>query len=120
MKNILDKSQKLLRSWEELAPEAVFSGLTMAEFRGMVEPVLEIRESIRKADQDRVAQAIRRDAQEKNLNQKYLRVVNAIKAAPEHGEDSPLYGAIGYVIRSARQSGLGRVNKTEPETALAE
>lgn len=120
MRNVIDKSKKLLHSWQEIAPEAIFSGLTLDAFRAIVEPVAEVRDSIIKADQDRVASVIRRDAEEKALGDKFRRVVNAIKAAPEHGEDSPLYGAIGYVVRSARQSGLGRVKKTEPGTVLAE
>ncbi len=120
MRNIIDKSKKLLHSWQEIAPEAVFYGLTLDAFRAMVEPVAEIRDSIKKADQDRVASVIRRDSEEKALGENYRRIVNAIKAAPEHGEDSPLYGAIGYVVRSARQSGLSRVKKTEPGTVLAE
>ena len=120
MRNIINKSNLLLHSWKELDPQMAFAGLTLEEFQAMVEPLVEIRASIRKADQDRVAAVIRRDAGEKALAEKYLRIVNAIKAAPEHGEDSPLYGAIGYVVRSAKQSGLSRVKKTEPGTVLAE
>lgn len=120
MRNIIEKSNKLMHSWNELAPQTVFAGLTLEGFRAIVEPVVDIRASIEKADQDRVAAAIRRDAEEKALGEKYLRVVSAIKAAPEHGEDSPLYGAIGYIVRSAKQSGLSRAKKTEPETVLAE
>jgi hypothetical protein len=64
--------------------------------------------------------AIKRDAMERALNEKFLRIVYAIKAAAEHGEDSPLYGSIGYVVRSAKQSGLSRVKKTASGTVLAE
>jgi hypothetical protein len=120
MRNITEKSSKLLHSWGEIAPETTFAGLSLEGFRALVEPANEIRASIVKADQDRVANAILRDATEKALSEKYLRIVNAIKAAPEHGEDSPLYGAIGYVVRSAKQSGLSRVKKTASGTVLAE
>jgi hypothetical protein len=60
------------------------------------------------------------DAIEHALSERYPRIVNAIMVAPEHGEDSLLYGAIGYVVRSAKQPGPSRVKKTEPGTVLAE
>lgn len=119
MRNISDKSKKLLHSWRELAPNMTFAGLTLEGFRALVNPANEIRSSIEKADQDRTAQVIRRDAAEKVVKENYLRIVNAIKAAPEHGEDSPLYGAIGYVVRSAKQSGLSRLKKTSSGAAVA-
>jgi hypothetical protein len=34
-----------------------------------------------------------------------LQVVNSVKGDPNHGEDSPLYDALGYVRKSARKSG---------------
>ena len=44
-------------------------------------------------------------------------IVDSIKGAKEYGKDSELYAAIGYVTRSARQSGWIR-KKAQPETAL--
>jgi hypothetical protein len=119
MRNITEKSSKLLHSWGEIAPETTFAGLSLEGFRAIVEPATELRASIVKADQDRVANVILRDATEKDLSETYLRIVNAIKATPEHGEDSPLYGSIGYKIRSARQSGLTRLKKDQSEAVAA-
>ena len=120
MRNITEKSSKLLHSWGEIAPKTTFAGLSLERFRAIVEPASEIRDSIVKADQDRVAMVIKRDAMERALNEKFLRIIHAIKAADDHGEDSPLYGSIGYVVRSAKQSGLSRVKKTASGTVLAE
>lgn len=55
MRNITEKSSKLLHSWGEIAPEMTFAGLTLEGFRAMVEPANEIRASIVEADQDRGA-----------------------------------------------------------------
>jgi len=119
VKNLIEKSKKLLNSWQEMAPKSRFYGMSLEKFRSMVTPAVEISESIAKADQDRVAKAIERDAALKNLNDGYLLVVNGIKGAADHGEDSPLYGSIGYKTRAARQSGLTRLKKGQSEPVAA-
>lgn len=119
MKNLIEKSKKLLNSWQEMAPKSRFYGMSLEKFRSMVTPAVEISESIVKADQDRVAKTIARDAALKNLNDGYLLVVNGIKGAADHGEDSPLYGSIGYKTRAARQSGLTRLKKGQSEPVAA-
>lgn len=122
MKNLIEKSKKLLNSWQEMAPKSLFCGVSLEKFRSTVIPAVEISESIVKADQERVAKAIERDASLKKLNDSYLLIVNGIngiKGAAEHGEDSPLYGSIGYKIRSARQSGLTRLRKGQSEPVAA-
>ena len=119
VKNLIEKSKKLLNSWQEMAPKSRFYGMSLEKFRSMVTPAVEISESIVKADQDRVAKAIERDAALKNLNDGYLLVVNGIKGAADHGEDSPLYGSIGYKTRAARQSGLTRLKKGQSEPVAA-
>lgn len=105
-----------------MAPKSLFCGVSLEKFRSTVIPAVEISESIVKADQERVAKAIERDASLKKLNDSYLLIVNGIngiKGAAEHGEDSPLYGSIGYKIRSARQSGLTRLRKGQSEPVAA-
>jgi len=119
IKNLIEKSKKLLNSWQEMAPKSLFCGVSLEKFRSTVIPAVEISESIVKADQERVAKAIEREASLKKLNDSYLLVVNGIKGAAEHGEDSPLYGSIGYKIRSARQSGLTRLKQDQSEPVAA-
>jgi hypothetical protein len=41
-------------------------------------------------------------------------VVNAVKGDPKFGDDSDLYDAMGYVRKSARQSGLSRKENATP------
>ena len=110
----------LLNSWQAMAPAGRFYGMSLENFRSVVNPAMEISANIVKADQDRVAKVIARDAALKKLNDSYQLVVNGIKGSPEHGEDSPLYGSIGYKTRSARQSGLTRLKKDQSESVAAE
>jgi hypothetical protein len=49
------------------------------------------------------------------LRDQIAELVDAVKADPAFGANSPLYGAFGYVPRNARRSGLSR-NKAKPPT----
>jgi hypothetical protein len=48
-----------------------------------------------------------------------LRVVNAVKADAEEGEDGELYEAMGYVRKSERRTGLSRKSKAAATTPKA-
>ena len=39
-------------------------------------------------------------------------VVNGVVGDPAYGDDSPLYGAMGFVRKSERKSGLTKKKKT--------
>ena len=115
--SLIEKTDEVLRAWENLAPEATFSGLTVQEFRETSQPLLEIRERIALLDQQRQGAKAARDIAEKEMVINLQLIVDSIKGAKEYGKDSELYAAIGYVTRSARQSGWIR-KKAQPETAL--
>jgi hypothetical protein len=55
-----------------------------------------------------------RDAVDATTRDAVQRVVAAVRSDPEHGLDSPLLAAMGYVTRSARKS--GKTNKTNGQT----
>ncbi len=107
-KEIAEKLQRAVRAWENLAPADSFGGMTLAEFKGKVQEALDIRDAIQLAtDQLMVAQNARSDTDRKTMDALLL-VVNAIKGNPDHGENSSLYEACGYVRKSERKSGLSR------------
>ncbi len=90
-------------AWEEFAPEAVFYGLTLAQFRAVARPSLRTRTEIENLNR-RLRRTIQRrvvaDARTMRLVQG---VVSSVKGDPDHGEDSALYAAMGYVRKSARR-----------------
>ena len=109
---ISEKLDRAVRAWETLAPDKSFGGMTLPEFTAKVQESLDARQALRAAtDQLMVAQNARTDTDAKTL-QALLLVVNAIKGDPEHGDDSSLYEACGYVRRSEKRSGLSRKAKT--------
>ena len=111
--SLIEKTDEVLRAWESLAPDAIFSGMTVQEFRETSQPLLEIRQRIALLDQQRQGAKAARDIAEKEMMINLQLIVDSIKGT----KDSELYAAIGYVTRSARQSGLTR-KKAQPETAL--
>ena len=114
---IAEKLDRAVRAWETLAPEKSFGGMTLSGFKTKVQESLDARQALRAAtDQLLVAQNARTDTDGKTL-QALLLVVNAIKGDPEHGDDSSLYEACGYVRKSERKSGLSRRKQEDRPTA---
>jgi hypothetical protein len=112
--NVSDSIAKLSSAWDQLAPDAVFSEMTREQFLAASEPSVTVRGRIRDLTQERKASLAARSASDRNSNALYQRVVNSIKGSPAHGEDSPLYRALGYKTKSERGSGLTRKDKTPP------
>lgn len=50
----------------------------------------------------------RRDDKYKNLNNQSVKVRNGVEGNADYGDDSPLYGAMGFKRKSERASGLTR------------
>lgn len=97
---------------------STFAGLTAQAFREATKPLLVVRQRIALLDQQRQGAMATRDMAEKEVTITLQLIVDSIKGDPAYGRDSELYAAIGYVTRSARQSGLKR-KSTQPATALA-
>jgi len=95
-------------AWEQLAPGESFAGMTLLQFKNRVKASLDARTSIRSLEgQLASAQNDRADADAES-NRVIALVVHAVKGNPDHGEDSALYEAMGYVRKSERRSGLRR------------
>ncbi len=45
------------------------------------------------------------------LNEKRSKVGTGVAGSPDYGDDSPLYGAMGFVRKSEKKSGLTRKKK---------
>lgn len=114
-KDITQSLDSLLRAWEELAPDAVFSEMTLEQFRTATAPAYETRQQIVWLDQQRRSLMAARRAADEKANELYLLVVNSIKGSPQHGENSPLYRSLGYVTKDDRRSGLTRKLRVLPE-----
>jgi type II secretory pathway component PulM len=105
-RTIVDKIKVIRAAWRDIAPDATFAGMTLAEYEAATEPPLKLRAEMAdlrtklrgmKASQADVDQA---------ANELADLVVNSVRGTPGFGQNSPLYSAFGYVRKSERKSGL--------------
>jgi hypothetical protein len=94
--------------WKEQAPEALFAGKPLAELEAAIEAVDGATEDLKIKEQARSAAVKLRDEKVKALAELLRTVVRGVQGHPDHGEDSPLYRAMGFVPFSERRSGLTR------------
>ena len=106
-----EKLGKLVQAWQDLAPDKMFGGLSLADFRTKVQPSLDARAAVNAAEVQLVDALARRQTSDGESQRLMLLVVHSIKGDPALGDDSALYEAAGYVRRSERKSGLRRRSK---------
>ena len=112
-KEVHGKIQTVITAWDSLASGATFAGMTLANFKAAVQPSLDARDEVANLDGQRPVSLNKRAAADQDSNDTMLMVVNAVKGDPDHGEDSALYAAMGYVRKSERRTGVRKnvVNK---------
>ena len=104
----IDRRKQILDAWSHLAPDAVLGGMTLEQFAEATKESVEVRERIDQARAGLLGLFQNRLQADTVLRDQIAALVDAVKADPAYGADSALYGAFGYVPRSARKSGLSR------------
>ncbi len=110
-KAVADDTQAIMDGWTELAPAATFAGLTLAQYQAAVQPSFDARALVAKLETDLKAAQDARDAADLKTRATNEKVVKAVVADANYGDDSALYERMGYVRKSARASGLTRKAK---------
>jgi len=108
IKRNLSKINLVMNAWEQLAPEAVFGGFSLAKYKVAMAPALQ--------SESRVAALLAEltgELQTLNINSEScyriaLQMASSVKGDGNYGDDSALYAAMGYKRRSERKSGLTR------------
>ncbi|MBI3416853.1 MAG: hypothetical protein HY043_16305 [Verrucomicrobia bacterium] len=106
--NTLSKLNRALDAWEQHAEEAVFGGMTLAQFKTRVKPSLDYRDQAAIAQGQLQTALDNRDNADVESVTALQAIVSGVKADPDHGDDSALYASLGYIRRSERKSGLKR------------
>lgn len=101
-------------AWKQLAPDATFGGMTLADFETAMAPLEAALDELRTLTVSRSAALKVRNQEEQALNATLIQVTHGVRSHPDHGEDSPLYRAMGFVPKSERATGLTRRSE-EPE-----
>lgn len=105
---IVDRIQTFRASWREMAPDATFAGMTLAEFEAAVSAPLTLRGEIAVLETQLGGKKTEKSVVDVTANELLDLVVNSVRGTPGFGRDSALYRAFGYVRKSDRKSGLTR------------
>ena len=105
------------KAWEELAPDAVFGEMTLAQFKLAVKPLLDSLADISSLETQLITARQKRNVADAVSVGTSVQVVNGVRSTSKYGPNSALYKAMGYVPDNERKSGLVRpaANKPEPD-----
>jgi hypothetical protein len=101
-------------AWREIAAEANFAGMTLAEFETKTAPLAQSVLRLQALDAQITAELKARDEADTAAREAMRIVAHGVRADPAYGEDSALYLAMGFVPLSQRQSGLTRKTQEAP------
>lgn len=113
-KNTVERIQLFIAAWESEAADAVFAGMTLAQFKVAVARPVELQEEILGLELDLKMRKIEKDKADTAADLVMELVINSVRGNPEYGADSEAYCAFGYIRKSDRKSGLTRKVKAPP------
>lgn len=106
-----------LKAWKDLAPTKTIGDMTFQQTEDALKPSFDIRKEITAGENLQLSRINARETADKNSLKLVNRLINAIKADAELGEDSDLYEAVGYVRASERRTGKRRSKVVELKKA---
>jgi hypothetical protein len=111
---IKKRAVKMDDAWKEGADKVEFMGVTQTDLNGQITAVEAKEQSLDdlRAQVKMLEEEILDDYAA--LDDTLVDVGNGVRGSKAYGDDSPLYGAMGFVRKSERKSGLTR--KTKPPT----
>ena len=112
IKSIRDKCNVMNEAWIEGAQGVTFYGITQTDFQNFITAVAAEEAAIADLESELKTKRDARDNKYVALNDKRIKIGHGVAGSPDYGNDSPLYGAMGFVRKSDRASGLTR--KTKP------
>ncbi len=119
-RDLAARADRIADAWKRNFPGKTFSGLTLEQFRETFNPCREVRVELAQLAWQRKTLLMRRRKVDLAGDPVLLRVVHAVRADPEVGENSPMYSAMGYVPKFRRRKpGRKKKAKASPRTASA-
>ncbi len=115
IKTVREKCNVMNDAWFEGAPTVDFNGITQAAFLADITAAAADDATISDLEAELKMKREVRDDKYIALNEKRSKVGLGVAGSAAYGNDSPLYGAMGFVRKSDRASGLTR--KTKPPTS---
>ena len=112
--SVVDQIQTLRLAWRKYSPDAVISGMTLAEFEAATAEPLDLRKEISRLNIELSSARAKRDDADLATRKLVESVVYAIKGMPENGGNSVFYGLLGYVRDSEKKTGKVRRKRQTP------
>ena len=110
-KRIRQQGNVMNDAWFEGALGAKFNGIDQGAFQAAVEAAAADDAAIGDLEAELKMKRDVRDDKYKALDQQRSKVGMGVAGDPAYGNDSPLYGAMGFVRKSEKKSGLTRKKK---------
>ena len=111
-----EKIERMLNAWRTLAPDKTFGGMTLAQFQALAAPSAAARQKIDTLEAQLAEAYADRDRADETFETRARQVVAGVLADPTEGDDSALYGALGYTRASEQKTGLTRRKRTPSPT----
>ena len=111
-----EKIERMLNAWRTLAPDKSFGGMTLTQFEAAAAPARAARQKIDTLETQLSDAYAERDDADEAFEAKAKLVVAGVLADPTEGDDSVLYGALGYTRASEQKTGLTRKRNKPPTT----
>lgn len=108
VKKVRDRVNRMNTAWAEGAPAAAFGNIRQTDFQTEIEAAATQDQAINDLKAQLTIEQDRRDDLYRALDNKSDLVANGVRGDVAFGPDSPLYGAMGFIRKSERASGLTR------------
>jgi hypothetical protein len=105
----IESINSVIQSWSSNGSGKSFFGHTLDQYREGTKPSFDIRVEIAETQKRLKGLMAKRDDADAAAMRLTQNIVNAVKADPTEGENSPMYSAMGYVRKSERSTGLKRL-----------
>ncbi|MGB4989624.1 MAG: hypothetical protein WBO10_10345 [Pyrinomonadaceae bacterium] len=113
-KSTKEKCNVMNDAWVEGAKTVDFNGISQAAFSSDITACAALDAELADLEAEMKMKRDVRDDSYAALNDKRTKVGQGVVGNPAYGDDSPLYGAMGFVRKSEKKSGLTRKTKPTP------
>lgn len=112
VKRVKEQCGTMYDAWFEGAKTVDFNGIAMAAFKTDIDAGAAADDEIEMLEAQLKLKREARDDMYAGLDEKRVKVGQGVAGNPDFGDDSPLYGAMGFVRKSERKFGLTKKKKT--------
>ncbi|MGH9946782.1 MAG: hypothetical protein ACRD6X_06265 [Pyrinomonadaceae bacterium] len=117
-KAVKEKCNVMNDAWVEGAKAVDFNGISQTAFLADIDAAVADDAAIADLESELKMKRDVRDDKYVALNDKRSKVGMGVAGDPAYGNDSPLYGAMGFVRKSEKKSGLTRKTKSPTGTGV--